>query len=387
MNDKILLLGNGFDLYHKLPTRYDCFLHTVDFLIKYYDESMQTVGSIFGDKRLQEMDSFISDSYTSYKSGYDTENIIGTEIKSLIELASKNIWFTYLLSTYNMALRWIDFEKEISYVIEVFRFFLENTNGTIFDIDDDDEYDITISKFDFFYTNSFGGECDLEVLPEYTIDIPYGSGIQKINKPEIIATLASSLRELAEILKTYLDIFVDRPLTNLTQNKLIHIHPLFKNAKCIFTLNYTYTYEKIYAPSSDIHHVHGDINGNIVLGVDSDENDELIDMDTSFIALKKYFQRVLYKTDETYLQQLLNMSNWARYNSRISLWVVGHSLDSTDQEIIKDLFNQASEIIIYYHNESAINDYIRNLIEIYGKKAFDQLRIEKHLQFLPLEPY
>ena len=55
----LLLLGNGFDLYHKLPTRYDNFLHTVDFLIQYYKPEMKTIADVFGDSRLQKEDSFI----------------------------------------------------------------------------------------------------------------------------------------------------------------------------------------------------------------------------------------------------------------------------------------------------------------------------------------
>ena len=33
----VFLLGNGFDLYHKLPTKYINFLNTVEFLRNYYN--------------------------------------------------------------------------------------------------------------------------------------------------------------------------------------------------------------------------------------------------------------------------------------------------------------------------------------------------------------
>ena len=39
----MLFLGNGFDLWHCLPTKYENFLHTVDFLQKNLDESIDTV--------------------------------------------------------------------------------------------------------------------------------------------------------------------------------------------------------------------------------------------------------------------------------------------------------------------------------------------------------
>lgn len=39
-----LLLGNGFDLHFSLPTKYHNFLHTIDFLVKYYNDTFKTVG-------------------------------------------------------------------------------------------------------------------------------------------------------------------------------------------------------------------------------------------------------------------------------------------------------------------------------------------------------
>ena len=63
----VLLLGNGFDLYHKLPTRYDNFLHTVDFLINNYTSEMTTVADVFGNEKLQTANNFILECYNQHK--------------------------------------------------------------------------------------------------------------------------------------------------------------------------------------------------------------------------------------------------------------------------------------------------------------------------------
>ena len=45
----LLLLGNGFDIYHKIPTKYENFLHTIEFLKKSYNSDMKTIGDVFSN--------------------------------------------------------------------------------------------------------------------------------------------------------------------------------------------------------------------------------------------------------------------------------------------------------------------------------------------------
>ena len=56
---------------------------------------------------------------------------------------------------------------------------------------------------------------------------------------------------------------------------------------------------------------------------------------------------------------------------------------STDEDIIKQIFELAKSIRILYHNDTSVKNNIKNLVEIYGKDGFDRLRQEKDLQFLP----
>ena len=63
-------------------------------------------------------------------------------------------------------------------------------------------------------------------------------------------------------------------------------------------------------------------------------------------------------------------------------YVYGHSLDTTDRDIIVELFDLSKEIRIYYHNADALGSYINNLVTIFGKQAFDKLREEKNLHFV-----
>ena len=72
----------------------------------------------------------------------------------------------------------------------------------------------------------------------------------------------------------------------------------------------------------------------------------------------------------------------ARTLDGIELYVVGHSLDVTDKDIIQIVFETASKIYVLYHSDISAKSQIRNLVEIYGKQGLDRLRAEKELIFL-----
>jgi hypothetical protein len=123
------------------------------------------------------------------------------------------------------------------------------------------------------------------------------------------------------------------------------------------------------------------VNSNIVLGVNPDEKDKLDSVDTTFLQFKKYFQRVFYLTDEGYLQKIsrLNINN--KYDTGVHLIVFGHSLNVTDEDILKQVFQVAKTITIYYHSSTSKKERIENLIEIFGKEGFDLLRSQQCLKF------
>ena len=62
---------------------------------------------------------------------------------------------------------------------------------------------------------------------------------------------------------------------------------------------------------------------------------------------------------------------------------MGHSIDITDEDIIKECFELSNKIIIHYHKDSAVGDYVKSLITIYGRKQFDEIRVNKEITFLP----
>ncbi len=379
----ILLLGNGFDLYHKLPTRYDNFLHTIDFLVKNYKPEMKTIADVFGDSRIQKEDAFIYECYLKHKEVYEKIALEESDIEEIKSVAKENLWFSYLIRIFDNKLGWIDLEKEIDYVLKTFEIFLKSLGVAIRFNDLNDSQYYVVEKFDFFsepYHSGIIGGPTKKLKSDYVLEYPLGSGVKVANKEKIILRLLEDLNDFAKLLKKYLYVFIETALFGIKEKSLDRCPAITHIDKAI-TFNYTNSYECFYF-NNPIFHIHGSVNNKIILGINPDENDQIETIDTSFVKFKKYFQRTQYDTDSSYINWLKEIKEPKQF---ASLMVMGHSLDVTDKDIILELFDRMDEIIILYHSDEAKNTYILNLINMYGKEGLDVLRKQKRLTFLSLD--
>ena len=410
----ILLLGNGFDLHYKLPTSYRNFLLTLDFLIHNDIKNINNVGDVFGNSKLNEQDYFIKESYDKYKKVYDKIKLEQEKLQNMIEKIKNNVWFTYLIESFNKDVGWIDFEKEIAYVIECFKSFFEKidvsytkkcirfaTNDNIFK-DNGVRYVIT-EKFNFFLDQY--SDTEITINSEYTYEYPLLSRNYRIDKKKIIDYLYNHFQDLAEALKTYLYLFIDKTTELLcaTSSEESSVQPeipqmkLMEYSSVVISFNYTHTYKLLFQSSQifftpEIVHIHGETDEEIVLGVNSDKNDRKENVDTSFLRFKKYYQRTYYQADYSYLrgirafrENLKKEDNNCTKSQSINLLVFGHSLDVADEKYIRELFGLATKIRVFYHKDTAKKQYIENLVNIFGGYEFEKIRDEKHLEFLNLK--
>ena len=390
----VFLLGNGFDINHGLPTKYLNFLRTMNYLLKYYNSDMNTIGKVFCSEYFLENDCDIANSYKLYSNVYDSVSLDADKIQSLIKAARENVWYQYFSNQLTCDIKWIDFEREIAKVLEVLGKHLPKITPKFYFYGKEwSKVDLFIfKKFDFYYydTNKessiIGYGNTFLVKKEYILEYPFKSKLFEVNIPLIIEELYRQLQEFSKILKGYFECFVDAFTKELSTKQPASVNNnLFAQAEAVFTFNYTRTFENLYSSHLEIHHIHGSTDSDIVLGTNPDLHDELPDLDISFIQFKKYYQRVFYKTDTSYLSGIEDLKKVKkRENNGLALHVIGHSLDITDKDLIQEIFDSVGSIFIYYHTESAIGSYIKNLISIYGKSGFDTIRKEKALMFLPL---
>ena len=385
----ILVLGNGYDINFDLLTSYRNFLLTTQYLCSQKIQDINTVGEVFRAEVLQKQDKKIVESYQMHKVVYDDTPLDKEKIQRLVELARTNIWFSYLLKSFNKDIGWIDFEKEISKVIYFFNNFLKTTSPKFSAVktflSKEDQYIITDAFGFFILPKELSGLSSgyYKVRPEYITETPIGSGYEIINKEKIIDNLVASLNELSEMLKLYMQCFVENTLQRFKVAKRITQIQAFYTVDTVVTFNYTNTFEQL-SPEINVIHIHGDLSNNIVLGINPDGNDVVDTANTDFIQFKKYYQRVFYETDHLYLSLIsqLKESNRTQHDKVI---VMGHSLDVTDKDILAELFELADEIKIIYHRKAKVGEYIANLVRMFGKETFDEWRLKKGLEFIPLE--
>ena len=382
--EHVLMLGNGFDLYYKLPTKYNNFLQIVSFLSKIDVQKFESVGAILNTYISSQDDSFVAACYSAHQKLYDQTPVIPEQVEALQNLTKDNIWFQYLLKSFNKDVGWIDFEKEISTLIYTLYDLLakmvlrkntysHNAEFSFGPIKDSFSKHIIQSLPCFFYrSNNYNSNTYL--LKDFlSVEYPLGSELYIVDKDKIITVLSTSLSELSEALNLYLSIFAESILNASGAHSHFEWALPFRDINRIITFNYTKTYEQIYYNS--VHHLHGSTDGKIVLGINPDKYDEVENADTLYISFKKYYQRVMYGTATDYL-------SWInQHDLEYTLMVMGHSLDVTDADIIMDLFSKAKEITIIYHDDNAKSSYIGNIIKMYGKSGFDRLRRGKKLDF------
>lgn len=353
----ILVIGNGFDLAHGLPTKYGNFLEFVKVIRQVKNrESLKDVdwGELNPKIKKQIIDNEMDEKQNTF---------FGS--KQCKELLNNNIWVDYFLQC-NMYQKenWIDFESEISNIIQSID---RDMHDCEFKLEDD------VQNF----SNKFLSE-------RYNVS--------PITFRELRDILLHDLNRLTRALELYLCAFI----SNIKNKEIL---PDIENTcfNNILSFNYTDTYKKIYDPKElkKYDYIHGKAErknsiekNNMVLGIDEYLSDDRKNRDIDFIALKKYYQRIykgtgceykdwIYKIKESCKSIELKLraeypvqipfekfTNGARHN----LYIFGHSLDVTDKEILKDLIiNDNVYTTIFYLNKNDLGSKIANLVKVIGQ--------------------
>lgn len=276
----ILVLGNGFDLAHGLPTRYIDFLKWIEVIkqVSILDRGILNIDWCDIDEKVKKL---------VQEKTRNVRNNLFEQKKQLESLMIDNFWIDYFLIykdnlKQNNKENWIDLETEIGNVIKELE-----SNMTGFE-------DIAIDKLTNFILKKF-------------IEKNFDNN-QCMTFREITDILYNDLNKLIRLLEIYLSEYVEKIEI---KKKVPEINVLTKIDKTsvsvdmprVICFNYTHTYQKVYFPKSDtsscVNYVHGEVDkentiesNNMVLGIDEylkkkDKNKKI-----EFIGFKKYFQRI-----------------------------------------------------------------------------------------------
>ncbi|AGP49612.1 hypothetical protein PSYCG_10665 [Psychrobacter sp. G] len=111
VRERVLIIGNGFDLAHFLPTKYEHFIHTMKMVEEASSDTSLSFDYLY--KGLLANKDFI---LTKCKELYKTEDleITAEQVDSLKDKLTDNHWFQFFKSQIDSGVdTWIDFENEV----------------------------------------------------------------------------------------------------------------------------------------------------------------------------------------------------------------------------------------------------------------------------------
>ena len=428
---KILLIGNGFDLEHNLPTSYKNFLEfckrselvfsCVDTVTKEEykrknlddwsaDDSIKNALLHAFEERTCKR---IPQSNGMYELEVSTSDSLFNELHILL---NKNAWLNYFSNCPSyLGDNWIDFETEISRVIKALdsaKKYLSSHSDILNSKLKDDTIMIAVLK---------AASTTLQTV---------------FRNSEAVEGFASFLNKELDKLIRSLEIYISYFVNKISVSRLSpDIEAL--NPDCVLSFNYSNTYERVYGVGKDIQYgyIHGKADTsknvascNMVLGIDEYLIGESKNTELEFLTFKKYYQRIYKSTDNLYLDWVDEIKDgYADYrreieaayarnnmpeklrprtitrNDRIyteappmrcpqhTLYIFGHSLDVTDQDVLKMFIcNNNVQTKIFYHRKNiddkkSLGKIIKNLIGVMGQEELIRKTggAHKTIEFIP----
>ncbi|MBI1451806.1 MULTISPECIES: AbiH family protein [Acinetobacter] len=434
----ILIVGNGFDLSHWLPTKYD---HLMDVMsaIEKSKSDLMSFDELFSECR---EDRFIGKT----KEYYLTDNIVieSEQLSHIRILLKENCWYQYFKNHVQEIRTWIDFEQKIESVLKLATKkvieieSLENNEAIHIYLNGNNTSKALINAKDLKKLNFFEFSCKenmsivrsrhlisgkpLQTSTDVFLNINkkfcYGGEVENGFDPStFLDFLNNQLESFIVIFDLYLDLIIFQlaPAGTFDIKSKDWIEP-----DKIFSFNYTNTYQRIYDSIivDYLHGSHGEFQ-NIVLGVSDLEDDNLKKLKA--FGFTKYHQKLFKDTDYLFLdefknkifnqrEKILDATNRKKGEIRnahlkiieteilglnknnnldLNFYIWGHSLDVSDKDYIIDLFSLNDDmdrnvrVTVYYFDKNAKFALLNNLLAILGKNKVEQWMKNKWLVFEP----
>lgn len=362
----LLIVGNGFDLYHGLPTRYTDFLKFISYWSIFWDnyngEAKAQVCTPFKVK-LSEQNEIIEESmrdFASHQGYYKYEHL------EFINSHIDNLWIQYFLKKQLSSVNWIDFEGEIYNVLKLVEEYYSEFIPEMRKRNDDPIKYIPGDMSTVI--NIFKKNCPEEYI-DFTQGIISRSDTEKDklknNKEMLLSTMKRELDDLIKCLDYYLLDFVSNIKVEQYSEQIKELSYIN-----LLNFNYTYTYASVYGKNSlrEHHRIHGDcLEEDMVLGIPDESFPSTLD----YIYFQKYFQRIQKRTGNYYKSWITepNAREKSLEDVPINVFIMGHSLADSDKGILKEIFMNdfVCKITIFYHSQLAYEQQVINLVSMFGK--------------------
>lgn len=324
-NNNILVIGNGFDLYHELKTSYINF-------VRFCEELSKT------EKGTKGRNWAISNSF----------------VNCFIKVVSENQ-------------RWIDCEREIEKIVAMFLKIMYDRNVFAINPYYIEKNNTSLEPYEFDILGLMNRFCEKLSTQRIKIRDNYFKTYEGIDKKLVMEKLKNDLNDLIKLFKYYLEEkVINQPIKKFSK-QIEKIKPEY-----VINFNYTNTCEQYGVNRKDICYIHGSVqDNNMVLGIrDIDEKD------INSIYFKKFFQRLQKHTDTI---------QWDRLREATT-YFFGHSLSKTDGDIIRRIYEKSRKIFIFHLNgQKDYEEKVINLIDTLGKEDVIQGIYSRYIELIPIK--
>lgn len=314
--NRLILIGNGFDLAHNMKTSYKDFI--LDYL-SYSFEKANRMGHYQDDLMLVTKNYYFRNNLTSHKNSFNE-----WDIKEFSRYIEGN--FSMSISAGNSVYR--DNTPEYKYSVRCYSYFLRKL------IKQYKEYNWVDVENEYYQLL-----CDLSTKKD---------GLKEIEQ------LNKEFQNIRDLLHNYLDkveqdyvnenslyfrkdILTKQLTDNLYNDNSKPENILFLNFNYTITIKYYFTEIQKIIPNSSIINIHGELKNKdnpIIFGY-GDEDDE-----TNFNLIEKYDECLKYVKTYWYLrtnnyQKLMDFVSSNDYE----VYIMGHSCGLSDKTLLSEIFN------------------------------------------------
>ena len=391
---KILVVGNGFDLAHSLPTSYwNCLYFLYICYHCHCDHNFSYWRSVLwrdpnrADRKTKDFTysqmEFLKEHLCLFckdTMGFNSE-IEHEELHYLLdECITDNVWLDYfwiLQEDHQIkGYKWIDFEAEMTKVVQKIDSLMTAADNSVLSLNDFEPR--------FFKDADLKRDANLSVVGRrlFSIvqeNIKVNSTLKELQL-SIVDYLYDNLLKLTTAVEIYFKTCIPQQKRTLWPLECLR---KLGNMDKVISFNYTSTFVSYMKnpEESNICHIHGkirdsisDYNSPLVLGIDEYLDVDSRDKNVDWAILKKYFQRIYKHSDFKYKGwEIFNSPNRSHSQGEIDLYIFGHSLDITDRDVLYDLISNGrqSTTTIFYRNATQLAGELKNLIRLIGSEELN----------------
>ena len=387
--NKIILIGNGFDIAHGFKTSYNDFLsefwkNKISKILNYNDaiyEDEDLIINIKPELHKQEIIDFKTFNNASIKTMSRLQ--FKNQLLKSISLNNENNWVDIEQSYYNRLINLVKSDNNVNQINNELKSIEKYLVKYLLDLTTNE-----IDKFNDINTmQRIKDIINKPILPK-ELNISEYTNIKKeaLKKIEIAVNTKIKLNKNFEF-------YTDKQKTiNDNINPDSFNTPIIAKDKLIISFNYTKT-SKIYCPfnTNDIKliHIHGELENlyNPIIFGYGDEIDE------GYKILEK-------KTNNEFLENIksikyLETDNYRRIlqfleSDKFQVTILGHSCGTSDRTLLNTIFehNNCCSIKLYYHkiseNNDNYSDLVRNITRAISDKKILRDRVVNKIYSEPL---